>query len=179
MSPAKTAELRGAESDQRHEQGQAEHDHHTENRRKRDGSRHIVAVRADHRGYGGDCRVAADGIPAGDQDRHALGKAETATDREAGQNHGRDHARDPEQQARPDIGQRAERDARAEKHDGHFEQRLGREGDAAVPARTGRPERADRRPDNDSQHQSFEPGAAEQTLFHGLDSEGRERYKPA
>ena len=127
------AELGMAEGEDRRQQGQAQHHEDAENGRERDRGRDVVAIGPDHRRHRRDGRVAADGIAAGHQDRHAARQAERPADQEARRDHDRHDRGDAEQQPRPDGRQSAEADRRPEQHDGHFEQDLGAELDAAVP----------------------------------------------
>ena len=125
----------------------------------------VVAVGADHRRDSRDRRVAADRIAAGDQDGKAQRQAERAADRVARPDRHRDYAGDAEDQHRPEREEGGSAHRGAEHDDRDFEQGLGAEADAGVPARSRLPCGAQGDANEDREHEGLEIGLAGEADF--------------
>ncbi len=140
------AVLHRREPEQRHEQGQAEHDEDSEHGGERDGRGDVLAVRADHRGRRRDRRVPTDRVAAGDEDGEARGQPEGPADAVASSNGESHHPCDADEQSGPRRKQRTQAQRSAEQDDGDLQDGLGAERDTANEARPRAPGCADGRP---------------------------------
>ena len=131
------------------------------------------------RGHGGDGGVAADGIAAGDEDRHPLRQAEDPADGVARRDRHDDDEGDADQQRRPDREHGADAHGGAEEHDGDLEQRLGAELETGVPKAGGCPRAADGDAEQDGEDQRLQPGPAHEADLDRLQQVGRGRHEQA